>query len=116
MNKRASHNKIGELPSEIGFMRSVHLLELSNNELESTPDAMEEMLHLEQLYLQRNKLKQLPNLKNCCHLKELLVGNNQIVWLHFPFAKKLNVIGLARIPFSKAPYLTFLQVNNNSLM
>jgi Leucine-rich repeat (LRR) protein len=74
----ASHNKLKELPSEIGFMRSVHLLDLSHNDLENTPDSMQDLQHLEQLYLHHNKLKQLPNLKNCYHLKELLVGYNRI--------------------------------------
>ena len=74
----ASHNKLVELPEEVGFLRSLHMLDVTHNVLESTPSSMQELQNLEQLYLHHNKLKELPKLKNCLHLKELLLGYNRI--------------------------------------
>ena len=74
----ASHNRLEELPEEMGFLRSVQMLDFSHNLLKSTPDSMKELFHLDQVYLNHNQLVQLPNLKNCSHLKELLLGYNKI--------------------------------------
>ena len=74
----ASHNNLKDLPHELSFMRSLKLLDLSHNQLELTPDSMQDLAHLEQLFLQHNCLERLPCLNHCQHLKEVILGFNQI--------------------------------------
>jgi len=74
----ASNNQLQSLPHEISFMRSLRLLDLSHNKLESTPQSVQDLAMLEQLFLQHNSLEQLPKLHSCQHLKEAILGYNQI--------------------------------------
>ncbi|KAM8929915.1 leucine-rich repeat-containing protein 40 isoform 2-T2 [Pelodytes ibericus] len=76
-----SNNKLKALPAEIGQLKNVKQLDCTSNLLENIPTSLAAMDSLEQLYLKQNKLTYLPELPNCKLLKELHVGNNQIVTL-----------------------------------
>ncbi len=76
-NFTMNNNVLETIPHEISFLRSVTLIELSNNQLVEIPDdALQDMHSLERLYLHHNKLKAIPNLRNCLNLKELHIGFN----------------------------------------
>ena len=78
-NFNASHNMLEAIPFEVSFMRELGCLELSHNNLVQLGDStIQDMHSLERLYLQHNKLKVMPTLKNCLHLKEIYLGYNQI--------------------------------------
>lgn len=49
---------------------------MSDNCLKSCPAALSELVHLEILYLQRNKLVQVPDVSKAKNLKELYLQNN----------------------------------------
>ncbi|PIK48423.1 hypothetical protein BSL78_14724 [Apostichopus japonicus] len=66
-----THNKLQELPSEIGYMSS-----------------------LEQLYLRHNQLTELPVFKTTDLLKELHVGNNRIESLSLEFLQSIPGISV----------------------
>ena len=63
------------------FAAGLRMLDLTHNSLTSLPPELGELQHLETLYLRHNKLTHLPVLRNCRGLKELHVGNNQIMGL-----------------------------------
>ena len=50
----------------------------SFSSISSIPDSLQDLNQLERLYLQHNKLKVMPCLKNCQHLKEIYLGFNSI--------------------------------------
>lgn len=60
---------------EISGLRT---LDVSENRLISCPKSLVELVHLEILYLQRNKLEILPNVSKAKNLKELYLQNNLI--------------------------------------
>ncbi|XP_028258823.1 leucine-rich repeat-containing protein 40 [Parambassis ranga] len=74
------HNKLSCLPDSIAQLTNVELLDCSNNQLTDIPSSLSQMLALQQLYLRHNKLCLLPKLPAPV-LKELYLGNNQIVQL-----------------------------------
>lgn len=51
-------------------------LDVSENGLEVCPKSFKDLCHLEMLYLQRNKIRELPDLSGCKALKELYMQNN----------------------------------------
>ena len=68
-NFNVSHNMLESIPHEISFMRELSCLELSHNNLvEISEYTIQDMHSLERLYLQHNKLKIMPTMKNCQHL------------------------------------------------
>ena len=78
-NFNASHNVLESIPYDIAFMKALTCLELSHNNLVDLGEAAIQDMHgLERLYLQHNKIKTMPTLKNCLHLKEIYLGFNQI--------------------------------------
>lgn len=52
------------------------MLDISENRLISCPNSFKDFSHLEILYLQRNKIAELPDLSGCRALKELYMQNN----------------------------------------
>ena len=58
-------------------MRCLRLMDLSNNRIEELPESLAELGGLEQLFLQHNQLERLPKLRQCAHLKEVMLGYNR---------------------------------------
>jgi len=59
-------------------LSGLRTLDLSENELISCPRGLTQLVHLEILYLQRNKLESIPDVSRAKYLKELYLQNNQI--------------------------------------
>jgi len=63
------------------FFIGLRTLDLSENHLISCPSGLVELVHLEILYLQRNKLESVPDVSKAKNLKELYLQNNLITEL-----------------------------------
>ena len=53
-------------------------LDVSENCLSSIPSSIADLVHLEMLYLRKNKLTRIPDVSNCHILKEIYLQNNLI--------------------------------------
>lgn len=56
-----SRQGLKEIPEEVFFNTDVKVLKLYGNQLDSIPERISELVHLEKLYLGRNNIKSLPN-------------------------------------------------------
>ncbi|CAL8130660.1 unnamed protein product [Orchesella dallaii] len=74
-----ANNQIKELPQDIGGLTGLRSLDVSENYLTCCPKSFREFLHLEVLYMQRNKITELPDLGGCKALKEIYMQNNALV-------------------------------------
>ena len=70
-------NKIQEIPAEIGDLKELRLLDISNYELVHLPTSIKKLDYLEKLYLGYNKLTALPTeLGDLKNLTEMYVRGN----------------------------------------
>lgn len=120
-----SNNKLKSLPPEIATMNALRQIDANHNELSSLPAELGTLTHLEQLYLRHNRLTHLPILTDCASLKELHVGNNQIVEItgeHVQHLPAISVLDLRDNKIAKLPdeiaqlqSLERLDLTNNDL-
>ncbi len=90
----------------MGLLKAVRILEASNNKLTEIPTEVGDMKSLEQLYLQHNVLTALPLLRACISLKELHAGNNRIVVLspdHLEHLTTVNVLSMRDNKLNEIP-------------
>lgn len=90
-------NKIRSLPTSIGDMKSLRLLDIHFNELRGLPYSIGKLTNLEILNLGSNfsDLKELPDtLSDLTNLKELDLSNNQIQALPDSFGRLVNLTKL----------------------
>lgn len=74
-----SKQGLTELPIELKGNKTVKVLKLYGNKIDSLPEWIDELESLEKLYLGKNKLKRLPNsIGNLKHLKLLSAQYNDI--------------------------------------
>ena len=114
--------KFTHLPNEIGKLKRLRILKLSNTGLISLPNAIGDLSSLAFLYLPNNKLTSLPEtIKNLRSLEQLILTNNP--YLHsieplngLPFLRILDTrhCSIKIIP-NNLPQLTALYMSNNSL-
>ena len=75
-------NKLTELPAEIGDLRELKTLWMSNNQLVGLPTSVQRLTKLERLVLDGNELTELPaEISDFRELRELSVSDNQLVGL-----------------------------------
>lgn len=71
------NNRLTALPSSIGNITSLIILDASHNELTSLPDTLGECLMLEQLLVQENRILSLPEeIGRCSKLRRVDLKNN----------------------------------------
>ncbi|XP_045160568.2 leucine-rich repeat-containing protein 40-like [Mercenaria mercenaria] len=120
-----SNNKLKSLPPELATMNALRQIDANHNEITNLPPAFGTLIHLEQLYLRHNKLTHLPVLTDCTSLKELHLGNNQIIEItgeHVQHLPAISVLDLRDNKICKLPdeiaqlqSLERLDVTNNDL-
>lgn len=77
-----SQNRVRSLPSDLGFMASLEILDLDSNRLESLPDSLGDCGRLQRLNVANNKLLALPEtLGKCGALKYLNAHSNLLEML-----------------------------------
>ncbi|OQR89838.1 membrane protein [Thraustotheca clavata] len=120
------YNLLTSLPTEIGTLKNLEELWVTNNALESIPESILELPKLRMLQLSNNKLKILPsNLGNASSLEVLSLDNNQLSVVPHSIGqlsnlKELNLRGnkLTELPLSlsQLAQLEILSVNSNQLI
>ena len=74
-----SENKIQSLPPEIGLLTNLKILYLSSNELTNLPTELGKLKKLKELYISKNLLRTLPaEIGNLASLEKLYLDNNQL--------------------------------------
>ncbi len=77
---------ISKIPEQIGFLDSLHWLELENNLIDTIPGTIGSLLSLEYLQLYNNKLTYLPeSIGYLKDLRELYIHDNNLDTLSFSF-------------------------------
>lgn len=108
-----SNNKISSLPPEIGAMDGLRYFDATHNQLARLPDEFGCLRNLEQLYLRHNQLAYLPVLHDCVSLKELHLGNNNIMGItaeHLQYLSSVTFLDLRDNKVAKLPdEITLLQ-------
>ena len=88
-------NKLREIPAEIGNLKELRLLDISNNELVHLPTSMKKLDYLEKLYLGYNKLTALPTeIGDLTNLKEMYVRGNPFTVDAVRYVLKLEKKGM----------------------
>lgn len=97
---------------------------MSFNCLKLCPAGLSELVHLEILYLQRNKLEQMPDVSKAKNLKELYLQNNLIRAVNFEKLSntKINLLDLRnnkiddlQLDCEDMEFLDRLYLDNNNL-
>lgn len=89
-----SQNSLEKLPLEIGHLRALRDLNLSNNKFHELPKELGRLSNLERLDCRHNQLTGVPLLMSCQSLKELYLGNNKISSLNgesFSYISSLSI-------------------------
>lgn len=77
-----SNNLLRKLPSGIGQLQKLRVLDLEENKLDSVPNEIGRLRELQKLILQSNNLTQLPRaIGQLCHLSYLSVGENLLSFI-----------------------------------
>lgn len=77
--KLSKNNLTGAFPDELSNLKSLEVLEIYQNEIESLPDSISELTNLRNLNAGSNKLESIPSLAmKECHLVELILSSNRI--------------------------------------
>ena len=85
------NNKLTELPVEIGDLKELRELSVSNNQLVGLPTSMQKLGELEKLYLYNNKLTELPaGIGDLKELRWLYVSGNPLNFDAIRFAQNLK--------------------------
>ncbi len=59
-NRYLKANRLQEIPSKIGNLTNLEILDISNNNISELPDDFKNLKNLKQLYIQENKLDKIP--------------------------------------------------------
>ncbi|XP_021915656.1 leucine-rich repeat-containing protein 40-like isoform X2 [Zootermopsis nevadensis] len=120
----ASHNKLAEIPPDIVSLRVLCKLDLSDNQINLLPP-LGDLRKLEVLFLQHNRLVNLPDVTGCLALKELHLAGNTIKEIDvevFEGLSRLRVLNLRDNTLTSLPeeisafqLLARLDLTNNHL-
>lgn len=73
------HNKLTEIPEEVGLLTNLKVLDLSANSLKSLPNSIGFLNSLEEINLTKNSLTELPKtLGGLPHLKSIEANRNPL--------------------------------------
>ena len=83
------------LPKEVGYLKNLRLLNISDNKIHEIPDTIAFLSNLKALYASRNNLKTLPaSIGQLSELTHIIVSENQIAFLPKEMAQLSNLISL----------------------
>ena len=89
-------NNLTELPAEIGDLKELMKLSVSNNQLVGLPTSIQKLNRLEKLKLDGNNLTELPaEIGDLKKLRDLFVSGNPLIVEAIKFALKLEKRGLS---------------------
>ncbi|MEZ4886777.1 MAG: COR domain-containing protein [Chitinophagales bacterium] len=103
---KRDRNQISHIPSEIGLLQNLQLLDLSSNTLEALPPAIGFLKQLELLDVSKNELENLPKeIGNLQRLQRLDLSNNQLNELPESFCQLQNLqrLGLSSNHLTQLP-------------
>ena len=89
-------NNLTELPAEIGDLKELMVLKVSNNQLVGLPTSIQKLNSLRELYMDGNNLTELPaEIGGLGKLRFLFVSGNPLTVDAIKFALKLEKRGLS---------------------
>ncbi|KAL6073684.1 Pleckstrin y domain [Balamuthia mandrillaris] len=91
------HNRLKELPRNIGKLRGLTVLDLCGNHISNLPNELDCMCSLQRLDLSHNKLKDLPSLPSLTQLRRVFLNHNDFA--NLPEAI-MNLTGLRTLDVS----------------
>ena len=112
-----SGNKLTELPAEIGDLRELRGLSVSNNQLVGLPTSIHRLTKLTVLYLDVNKLTELPaEISDLRELRVLELSHNPLTVDAIRRALKLreNEVRVHGVPGEHSGYCSYLEVRKKT--
>lgn len=103
---KKDRNQISHIPTEIGLLQNLQLLDLSSNALDALPTAIGHLKRLELLDVSKNELESLPNeIGDLKRLQRLDLSNNLLNELPESFCHLSNLqrLGLSNNHLTKLP-------------
>jgi len=101
-----SNNRLVNIPKEIGNLSNLWILDLSWNQLTDLPVEIGNLSHLRELILYRNQLTSIPKeIGNLCNLTALILDNNRLTGLPLEIGNlsKLVHLGLVYNQLTRVP-------------